>query len=249
MLRFAFFILLIANIAFGVHIYLTETRPANELPREVNREQIKIVGVMDAARAQKDAEANRKLIASLNGSACVDFSTKPADAARAQGLFAEMKLGDRLSTRNVEEFTRFGIAIGGLKDRRSADALLANLKKAGVKDVSILADNSISLGVFSSEEAAKRYQGELENKAATWVKGATITPRNSQIRETVFTVREPDTNTVARLTILQREFEGSNLKAVECPGALPAAVVTLPPPDKAPPQAPAAPPVSTVAKK
>jgi hypothetical protein len=234
MLRLIFFLLLIVNLAFATHIYLTETRPASALPPEVNREHLKIVSVVDATRAQQDAQANRKLVESLAGSACVDFAIKPADATRAQGLFADMKLGEKLSSRTVEEFTRFGVAIVPQKDRKTADTLLANLKKAGVKDLSILGDNSISLGVFSSEEAARRYYNELEAKAASLIKGAAITPRSPQAREAIYTVREPDATIIARLTILQRDFEGSSLKAVNCPGAAvataaaPAAVTSKP---------------------
>jgi len=32
-------------------------------------------------------------------------------------------------------------------------------------------------------------------------------------------IREPDTETVARLTILQREYPGAQLRAVTCPAA------------------------------
>jgi hypothetical protein len=33
----------------------------------------------------------------------------------------------------------------------------------------------------------------------------------------VFTIRDPDTTMVARLTVMQREYEGSNVKAIACP--------------------------------
>jgi hypothetical protein len=40
-----------------------------------------------------------------------------------------------------------------------------------------------------------------------------------QVKEHIFTVREPDTNLVARLTLLQADLEGSVLKAVNCASA------------------------------
>jgi len=227
MKRFVFFLLLIANLFFGAHLYLSATRPAGELPREVSPDSMKIASVTDPVKAAQDAELTRKLVANLSGSACVDFSIKPADAARAQPLFDAMALGDRLTTRTVEEFTRFAIALPAQKDKRSADQLIAGLRKAGVKDVSALGDNSISLGVFSSDEGARRYVAELEAKASALIKGLTVTPKNSQPREAIFTIREPDTNLVARLSLMQREFDGSNLKAVACPaGATPPAAAT-----------------------
>ena len=211
MLRLAFFLLLIINVAVGAYFYLNPT--ANPLlasvepPLELNRDKLNIISVADPGRAQQEA---------LIGSACVDFGVKPVDGARAQALFNALSLGDRLSTRNAEEFTRFAITIPGLKDKKTADALVATLKKTGVKDVSALGDNSISLGVFSSDEAAKRTLDELGTKAGALIKNATITPRNPQVKEAVFSIREPDTAIIARLSLMQRDFEASNLKAVTC---------------------------------
>jgi SPOR domain len=221
MARFIFLLLLIANVALGAWIYLHRETPKAAPPVEVNREAFRIVAVTDPAKAQADALAARKMAASLSGAACVDFGVKPVDSNRAQVLFASMLLGDRISTRNAEEFSRYAVALPAQKDRKSADTLLANLKKAGVKDVSIMADNAISLGLFSSEEAARKIVADLQAKAASLVKDVQVTPRNAQIRETVFTIREPDLNMVARLTILQRDFDGSTLKAIACP-AVPA---------------------------
>ena len=225
MTRFLFFLLLIANVALGAHIYLNETRPKAEPPREVNPGVLNIVSVTDPTKAQQDAIAARKLAASLSGSACVDFGVKPADSARAQASFAAMNLGSRLSSRNAEEYTRFAVTLPPQKDKRAAETLVANLKKAGVKDVSALGDDSISLGVFSSDDAAQKVVDDLKAKAKALVKEVLVTPRNAQPKETLFTVRDPDTNMVARLTLMQREFEGSNLRAVTCPAAVPVAAV------------------------
>ena len=46
-----------------------------------------------------------------------------------------------------------------------------------------------------------------------------------ELRDVTLLVREPDTETVARLTIMQRDFASSKLHAVTCPapGAAPPA--------------------------
>lgn len=225
MARLIFFLLLIVNVALGAYIYQSETGKNREVPREVNPGVLKIASVTDAVRAQQDALVSRKIAASLSGSACVDFVVKPADGARAQASFAAMNLGDRVSSRNIEEFSRFAVTLPAQQDKRLADTLVANLKKAGVKDVSALADNAISLGVFSSDEAAQKAVADLKTKAKTLVKDVQVTPRNPQIKETLFTVKEPDTNMVARLTLMQREFDGGNLRAVVCPAVVPVAAV------------------------
>ncbi len=136
-----------------------------------------------------------------------------------------MNIGDRLSTRNVDDYTRFAVSLPAQKDKRLADTLVANLKKAGVKDVSVLGDNSISLGIFSSNEAAQKAVADVKAKAKTLANDAQVTPRNPQTNETIFTVKEPNTNMVARLTLMQREFDGSNLRAVACPATVPVAAI------------------------
>ena len=228
MARFIFFLLLLANVAFGAYLYLSESQPGSAPVSEINRDALKIVSVADPGKAQAEALAARKLAESLKGSACVDFGVKPADGTRAGISFAAMNLGDRLGTRNVEEYTRFLVSLPSYKEKRAADTLVASLKKAGVKDVSVMADNAISLGVYSSDEAAKKAAADIQDKAKSLVKSIQITPRNLQAREILFTVKEPDTNMIARLTIMQREFEGSSLKAVTCPVVAPVANVTAP---------------------
>jgi hypothetical protein len=82
--------------------------------------------------------------------------------------------------------------------------------------MSLRLDNAISLGVFSTEEAARRYLTSLEAKG---VRGAEIGPFGRDVRELVMIVREPDTETVARLVVLQRDYPGSQMRAVACPTA------------------------------
>ncbi len=229
MTRFIFLLLSLLALVFGVHIYLSETKPATESPREINRDQLKIIPSVDSAKtaagqaspslaeAKAEAQAVRKMAEAFSGSACVDFSVKPADATRALTAFTDMKAGDKVASRNVEEFTRYGVSMPAAKDRKTAEALVATLKKAGMKDISILSDNSLSLGIFSTEEAANRGYADLVKKIGAQVKKAEVVPRNPQVKETIFTLREPDTNMIARLTIMQREYEGSAVKAVTCP--------------------------------
>jgi hypothetical protein len=91
---------------------------------------------------------------------------------------------------------------------------IAQLRRQGVNDMSIRPDNAISLGVFSTEDAARRFLASLEGKG---VKGAESGPFTKEMREVVMLIREPDTETVARLTILHRDYAGTQLRAVPCP--------------------------------
>lgn len=218
MSRLIFFLLLIAAIALGFHVWLTaKTETSDYSTREKNRDEVRLVAVTSSATAARNAEDARRTMQSLAGSACVEFSgIAAADAQRARDAFNTLQLGTRLAERRVEEITRYWVFIASARDRKTAETTMANLRKQGVNDMSIRPDNAISLGVFSTEEAARRFMTSLEAKG---VKGAEAGPFAKEMRELVMLIREPDTETVARLTILQREYPGAQLRAVTCPAA------------------------------
>ena len=218
MSRLLFFVLLIGAIAFGVHLWLAAaTEKTDFSTREKNRGDVRIVAVTSPVMAARNAEDTRRAVQALAGAACVEFSgITGADIARAREAFAALQLGPRLAERRVEEITRYWVFMPPVRERRSAEVNMAQLRRQGVSDMSIRPDNAISLGVFSTEEAARRFMTSLEAKG---VKGAESGPFAKEMREVVMLIREPDTETVARLTVLQRDYAGAQLRAVTCPAA------------------------------
>ena len=216
MSRLLFFLLLLAVLGFGAHLWLSaQDAHADPAARERNADAIRIVSVTPPSAAASEAARMRRETRGLAGAACVEFAgIGPADAARARQAFAALALGDRLSERRTEDVSRYWVFVPPAADRRAAEANVARLKRAGVGDVSIRPDNAISLGVFSSEDAARRFLASL---AAKGVRGAQEGPFTKELRGLAMLVREPDTETVARLAILQRDFAGSSLRAVACP--------------------------------
>ncbi len=216
MSRFLFFLLLLATLGLGAHLWLSATAGKPDFStREKNRDEVRIVAVTPPTVAARTAEETRRTVQSLAGAACVEFSgIGGADIPRARESFASLQLGERLVERRVEEITRHWVFIPPANDRRGAEVTMAQLRRQGVTEMSIRPDNAISLGVFSTEEAARRYLASLEAKG---VKGAESGPFIKELREIVILVRDPDTETVARLALLQREFAGTQLRAVPCP--------------------------------
>ena len=216
MSRFLFFLLLLAVIALGAHIALSvQSERSDFSARERNRDEVRVVAVTPPNVAARRAEEARRTVQSLAGAACVEFSgIAPADAARARESFNALQLGTRMTERRVEEITRHWVFIAPARDRRTAEATMATLRRQGVTEMSIRPDNAISLGVFSTEDAARRFVTSLEAKG---VRGAEQGPFTRDLRELVMLVREPDTELVLRLALLQREFAGSQLRAVPCP--------------------------------
>ena len=216
MARFVFFLLLIATLALGAHLWLTAGAERTDFSvRERNREEVRIVAVTPPIIAARTAEETRRTVQNLAGAACVEFSgVSGPDIARAREAFAALKLGERLVERRVEEITRHWVFVAPGRDRRTAEATMAQLKRQGVSDLSIRPDNAISLGVFSTEEAARRFLASLEAKG---VKGAEAGAFAKELREIVMLVKEPDTEAVARLALLQRDYAHAQLRAVACP--------------------------------
>jgi len=216
MARLLFFLLLVAVLALGAHLWLSAGGERADLAiRERNPDEVKIVAVTPPMIAARKAEESRRTVQALAGAACVEFSgVAAADIPRAREAFATLKLGDRLVERRVEEITRHWVFVPPARDRRTAETRMAQLRAQGVSEMSIRPDNAISLGVFSTEEGAKRFLSQIEAKG---VRGAEAGAFTKELREVTLLVREPDTETVARLALLQRDYPNAQLRAVSCP--------------------------------
>jgi hypothetical protein len=246
--RLLFFLLLVANLAFGAHLWLAAQPAEHDFSRrERNRDDLRIVAVIPPMVAARRAEETRQQVQSLTGAACVEFAgVATGDLPRVREAFSAMLLGDRLVERKVEEITRHWVFVPPARDRRTAEQTAATLRTRGISEISIRPDHAISLGVFSTEEAARRFLAQVEAKGA---RGVQYGPFAKETRDSVFLVREPDTELVARLALLQREHPDSTLRAVPCPAA-PAGNGAATAAAPAAPAAPApAPPPAQAAKK
>ena len=219
MSRLVFFLLLIAVLTFGAHLWLTGSSNKQDWSlRERNREEVKVVAVTPPLIAARKAEESRQTVQRLAGAACVEFAGfTAADLPRARDAFAAFKLGDRLVERRVEEITRHWVYMPPARERRAAETTMAQLRRQGLTEMSIRPDNAVSLGVFSTEDAARRFLVSVEAKG---VRGAEMGPFAKELREVGFLIKEPDTELVARLALIQRDFSGALLRAVQCPAAV-----------------------------
>jgi hypothetical protein len=218
--RLLFFLLLVANLAFGAHLWLTAPPAEPDFSRrERNRDEARIVAVIPPVVAAQRAEETRRQVQSLAGAACVEFTgIDPAALPQAREAFAAMQLGERLTERKVEEITRHWVFMPPARDRRAAEQAASLIRRQGLSDLSVRPDFAISLGVFSTEEAARRYLTLVEAKG---VRGAQVGPFSREVKDSVFLVREPDTELIARLALLQREHAKATIRAVACPAAGP----------------------------
>ncbi len=213
--RLLFFVLLIASLALGAHLWLAGSGEKTDFStRERNRDEVKLVAVTPPLIAARRAEETRDVVARLAGAACVEFAGVGAnELPRAREAFAAFKLGERLVERRIEDITRHWVFMPAARDRKAAETSMAELRRKGVADLSIRPDNAISRGVFSTEDAARRFLSTMEAKG---VRGAQSAPFTRELREIAFLVSEPDTEMVARLALLQRDYSNASFRAIPC---------------------------------
>lgn len=145
-----------------------------------------------------------------------DFSG--ADLARATKLLSALKLGAKLSQRQVEYNKGYWVFIPPLRDKAAVDKKISQLKARGVKEFFVVQDAgawryAISLGIFKTQEAAQNYHKELRAKD---VRTAQVGERASKLKTTMFMLNGVGAQTEAKLTAAKKGFSGSELKNVPC---------------------------------
>lgn len=141
-----------------------------------------------------------------------------ANLVRAISALEVLNPGPGLSRRLVERTIGNWVYLAPVKTEAENDARVAQLKSLGVQDYLVIRDdekwrNAISLGVFKTREAANRYRDLLTAKGVNSVLAGERTGKNAY---TVFILRNPDAALVANMTLLQRDFPGSQVRAAAC---------------------------------
>lgn len=202
--RTLFLLLVLANAAFYAYAYVarereTARKAGPEL--QINADKIRIVRPTVPA-------------------ACLEWGgIAEPDIARAEAALAALGLPAGAMRRVDVDATGYWVHIPPLKTKADLDKKLGEVKALGVTDFSAIQDptlgvNAISLGIFSTEEAAQNRLAALKGKG---VRSAVMEPRAGIIKQAVFFVREPRTEIVAKLTEARQSFSGSQIKAGPCP--------------------------------
>jgi len=137
-----------------------------------------------------------------------------AEAPRAEKALEPLALGARLSQRRSEETAGWWVFIPPQGSRAGASKKTAELKALGIEDYFILQDEgkmrwAVSLGVFSSEEAAR---SRLEALRAKGVRSALTGERDTAVSKIWFQVRGADAALQGKLKELARELPGTELR-------------------------------------
>jgi hypothetical protein len=145
-----------------------------------------------------------------------DFSG--TDLTRAAAALSALKLGGKLSQRQIERDIGYWVYIPPLRNKAAVNRKVGELKALGVTEYFVIQvsgrwHNAISLGVFKSPEAAQNFLKYLRTKGVHTAKAG---ERASKLKTTIFKLNTIDAPTVAKLTAMQKDFAGSELKNVPC---------------------------------
>jgi SPOR domain len=147
-----------------------------------------------------------------------------SEAARADAALAALGLPAGTTQRRVTDVDGYWVHMPPLKTKGEVDRKVGELKALGVTEFFVVTEagqwrNAVSLGLFKNEDAAK---SELERLRALGVRSATVTRRERFLKQVAFVVSDPAAATLARLTELQKDFPGTEIKTGSCPGSTPA---------------------------
>lgn len=154
-----------------------------------------------------------------NNTACMEWGEfSGADLTRAGNVLANLQLGDRLSQRQIEHSIGYWVYIAPLKDKAAVNQKVAQLKGRGIAEYFVVQEagpwfNAISLGVFKTQDAAQKFTETLRAKD---VHSAQVGERAGKFKATVFVLNGLDAATGGKLTALQKDFAGTELKTVPC---------------------------------
>ena len=219
-MRILFFALALANLAFFAWWrYGPPADAADPAPlmRQIAPEKLKVLGPGElppptAAKSEKLGPS------SASTGRCIEWgSFTLADAARAELALEPLALGTRLARRRTEESASWWVFIPSQGSRQSALRKAAEIKELGVRDYFVVQEEgehrwAVSLGIYRSEEAAQARLAALRNQG---LHDARVGARDNVVPKVWLQVNSVDASLQARLKVLARQIEGSELK--DCP--------------------------------
>ena len=223
-MRLLFLLLLAANLALFAWwaYYAPSDVTADPEPqrRQLSPEKIRLLEgkELKALAATKPKPAPAAGAAPAAASACIEWGGfAVAEAPKAEQALAPLALGARLSQRRSEETAGWWVFIPPQANRPAALKKTAELKALGIEEFFILQDEgkmrwAVSLGVFSSEEAAKN---RLEALRAKGVRSAQTGERETPVAKIWFQLRGADAPQQTKLRELAQGFQGTEIR--DCP--------------------------------
>jgi hypothetical protein len=213
-MRIVVFLLLAANLTLFIYTWLPSSGGEGvRLQQQVQPEKIKLLSPREVA-----ALGPAKVAALAD--VCVEFGPlSDAERIKVIGDLEPLALGRLLTQRRVELDNAFIVGISPFPTRTAADNRVGELRRQGVKDLSVVdagrGQFAVSFGAFRTEQSALAYVDELAKQGVKLVR---VQPRQ-QAAQTLLVVRDPQQAVVVRLKDLQALYAGTDVKVGNCVSA------------------------------
>ncbi|MGA8149127.1 MAG: SPOR domain-containing protein [Gallionellaceae bacterium] len=234
MLKWLFALLLAVNLALFAYLQWggapMQEGAASQSQPPLNAEKIKLlkapasspgatqviaqpVAAMSAVQAASTPAGSQQ-------TACMEWGEFSGnELARATQALAALKLGDRLAQHQSEHKDGYWVYLPPQSNHADVDRKIAELKALGITDYFVVQDskewlNAISLGIFKTEDAARKFLNNIKAKGAH---SAVMGARSSNLKFTVFDLKNLDPGLAEKISALQKQFADSELKVVPCP--------------------------------
>ncbi|HEU0203476.1 MAG TPA: hypothetical protein VFR86_23955 [Burkholderiaceae bacterium] len=227
-MKLTFMLLVLANLVVfawqqGVFGDLPEAgREPGRVARQIEPERIRVLeprevaALKERAKEQKARDAAGKTAApaataEVTAAACVEFGDFAGEAAaRARKRLDALNIANRLAELSVELPGWYMVFIPPKPTRAAVEVRAEELRRAGVKELLVIADNSpmrfgISLGSFRDQEVALKHLEDLRSRG---IKDARMTDKPSTVAATRFQIKDVDADLARQLTAVHREFPG-----------------------------------------
>lgn len=163
--------------------------------------------------------ASAPVLAKASETSCFEWGEFLGDEQElAASALNKLQLGDKLAQREIDRNIGYWVYISPLKDKAAVTQKVAQLKARGVTDYFVVQEagewlNAISLGVFKSRESAQNFLQGLRTKNVT---SAQMGERAGKSKAKIFIINNIDVAMQAKLSVLQKNFSGSELKSTAC---------------------------------
>jgi hypothetical protein len=236
MMKWIFGLLFLVNVVFFAVMQwgsaLTVDNGNLQVQTPINADKIKIVAMLASSAAvpasavtiASSVAMSTSVPAVATGATTSQFTCMEwgefsgADLQRVNNLITSMTLGYKTKQRTVEHNTGYWVYIGPMKSSALVVKKVAQLKKMDIKDYFVVKEsgvwkNSISLGIFKTEDAAKKYLAKLQEQG---VRSAKVGERASKLKFSIFVMNRLDSAQAAQVASLHKDFPESELKPVPC---------------------------------
>ena len=223
-MKWLFGLLLLANLVFFAIMQwggaLVEGDGNMQPLQALNAEKINLQTGSSLAQAPVlSSPAAQSSVPELAAAACLEWGEFSGnDFTRASAALSALHLDGNLTQRQAEYVSSYWVYIPPLKGRAEVDKKISQLKVRGVEEYYVVNEagklqNSISLGIFKTEEAAQKFLVSLNAKG---VISARVGERTSKLMVTFFELKSLGSEMAEKVRTLQAAFPGSELKAVDC---------------------------------